>query len=576
MAKEILIADSDKMVQEEFERIFEATNHHLLFTTSDEEALIRGRLFKPDLIVGGKDLCQAVKADQELERIPFIILLDMFEDLSEKERELLRADGMISRPLNKDEILSVVSHFSEGVKGGGEGMSLSEDDLDWKSFADIGKAQTQKREEFSLDELGETEEEIIELVDVVEEPESKMSIDDFALQQKEELIGEIIPIESWEKQGRDEASFEKEFVLPTEEIRMEPEETSPQMEEEKEIVDKKVSTEDELFEKIELEEILQKMERLQPSIEKEWPVEKEERIPEKIILPEKIALPPQEAGDRYTGFEEFEAALRGEVKTVPAKEEFQPFFIEETKQEAPGLVTPEEVPAELELQELAEDEFPEVFLEELAEELEKLKEEELMPEETTVEGEAETTEEEEISELLREEIQFPEQALKEVVRVGELPPVEELSPAEEISELFGEEIQPPEQALKEVVRGEELPPVEELIPIEEIAPIEKLAPMEELKEIGIAEPEVKEIPKISLEKIPPPVMRLDQKVEAVIVKGVQEMMEDFVTKVIPEMAEHMITRTMERIETMVKEVIPDLAEKAIQEEIHRLQKGEKD
>ncbi|MDI6761711.1 MAG: hypothetical protein QME83_01645 [Thermodesulfobacteriota bacterium] len=563
MAKEILIADSDKMVQEEFERIFEATDHHLLFTTSDEEALIRGRLFKPDLIIGGKDLCQAVKADQELERIPFIILLDMFEDLSEKERKLIRADGMISRPLNEDEILSMVSHFSEGVKEGGEGMALSEDDLDWKSFADIGKAETEKREEFSLDELGETEEEIIELVDVVEEPESRMSIDDFALQQKEELIGEIAPIESWEKQGREEG----------EEKGVEIEETSLRIEEE--AVEKKVSTEDELFEKIELEEILRKMERLQPSIEKEWPVEKEERIPEKIILPEKIALPPQEAGDRYTGFDEFEAALRGEVKTEPAEETFQPFFIEETKQEAPGLIPPEETPEELELQELEEEEFPEIFLEELTGELEKLKEEELMPEETTVEVEAETTLEEEISELLGEEIQPSEQALKEMVRVGEVPPVKVATETEEISKILGEEIQLSEQVLTEVVRAEEPPPVEELVPMEEIAPIEELAPVEELEEIGIAAPEVTEIPRISLEEIPPPVMHLDRKIEEVIAKGVQEMMEDFVTKVIPEMAEHMITLTMERIEKMVKEVIPDLAEKAIQEEIHRLQKGEK-
>ena len=564
MAKEILIVDSDKMVQEEFERIFEATDHHLLFTTSDEEALIRGRLFKPDLIIGGKDLCQEVRADQELERIPFIILLDMFEDLSEKERKSLRADEMISRPLNEDEILSMVSHLSEEVQEGTGETVISEESLDWKSFADIGTPGTEKREGFSLDELGETDEEIIELVDVVEEPESRMSIDDFALQQKEELIGEIAPIESWEKQGREEG----------EEKGVEIEETSLRIEEE--AGEKKVSIEDELFEKIELEEILRKMERLQPSIEKEWPVEKEERIPEKIIMPEKITPPPQKAEDKYTGFDEFEAALRGEVRTEPAKEEFQPFFIEEKKQEAPGLATPEEASAELELQELAEDEFPEVFLEELVEELEKLKEEELMPGETAVETEAETTLEEEISELFGEEIQFPEQALKEAVRVEELPPVEELSLAEEISELFGEEIQPPEQALEEVVRREELPPVEELVPMEEIAPIEELAPVEELKEIGIEAPEVTEIPRISLEEIPPPVMRLDRKIEEVIAKGVQEMMEDFVTKVIPEMAEHMITLTLERIETMVKEVIPDLAEKAIQEEIHRLQKGEKD
>ena len=508
MAKEILIADSDKMIQEEFERIFEATDHHLLFTTSDEEALLRGRLFKPDLIIGGKDLCQAVKADQELERIPFIILLDMFEDLSEKERKLLRADGMISRPLNEDEILSMVSHLSEEVQEGAEGAVISEEDLKWKSFADIGKAETEKREEFSLDGLGGIEEEIIELVDVVEEPESRMSIDDFALQQKDELIGEIAPIESWEKQGREEG----------EEKGVEIEETSMRIEEE--AGKKKVSTEDELFEKIELEEILRKVERLQPSIEKEWPVEKEEKIPEKI-MPEKITTPPQEAGDRYTGFDEFEAALRGEVKIEPAEEAFQPFFIEETTQEAPGLATPEEAPAELELQELAEEEFPEVLLEELVEEL---KEEELMPEETAVE----TTLEEEISELL------------------------------------GEEIQPREQALEEAVR------------VEKLSPMEGISPVEELKEAGFGVPEVTEIPKISLEEIPPPVMRLDRTIEEVIALGVQEMMQDFVTKVIPEMAEHMITRTMERIETMVKEIVPDLAERVIQEEIKRLQKGEKD
>ena len=568
MAKEILIADSDKMVQEEFERIFEATDHHLLSTTSDEEALIRGRLFKPDLIIGGKDLCQEVRADQELKNIPFIILLDMFEDLSEEERKFLRADGMISRPLNEDEILSMVSNLIEEVQEGAGETVISEDDLKWKSFADIGKAETEKREEFSLDGLGGIEEEIIELVDVVEEPESRMSIDDFALQQKDELIGEIAPIESWEKQGREEG----------EEKGVEIEETSMRIEEE--AGKKKVSTEDELFEKIELEEILRKVEMLQPSIGKEWPVEKEEKIPEKIR--EKIAPPPQEAGDRYTGFDEFEAALRGEVKTEPAEEAFQPFFIEETTQEAPGLAPPEEAPAELELQELAEGEFPEVFLEELVGELEKLKEEELMPEETTVEVEAETTLEEEISELLGEEIQPSEQALKEMVRVGEVPPVKVATKTEEISKLLGEEIQLSEQVLTEVVRAEERPPVEKLVPVEEIAlieemaPMEEIAPAEEIKKAEVGVPEVTEIPKISLEEIPPPVMRLDRKIEEVIARGIQEMMQDFVTKVIPEMAEHMITVTMERIETMVKEVIPDLAEKAIQEEIKRLQKGEKD
>jgi CheY-like chemotaxis protein len=536
MAKEILIADSDKIVQEEFERIFEATDHHLLFTTNDEEALLRGKLFKPDLIIGGKDLCQAVRADRELENISFVILLNLFEDLSEMERKLLRADGMISRPLNEGEILHMVDHLGEGGREEAEEMAISsENSLDWKSFADIGKTGTEKEEEFSLDEFGEAEKEIIELVDVVEEPESRMSIDDFALQQKDELIGEIAPIESWEKQGREEG----------EEKGMEIEKTSLWMEEK--VLEKKVSTEDELFEKIELEEILRKMERLQPSIEKEWPVEKEEKIPEEITPAS------QEAEDRYTGLEEFDAALRGEVKTEPTEKELQPFFIEETRQGGPKLVIPEEVPVELDLQELTEEEFPEVFLEELAEELEKLEEKELMPEETTVEVEAETIEEEEISELFGEEIQPPEQVLEEAPRVEELPLVEEIAPGEPL----GEEIHPPEQTL------------EEMVPVE-------AAPVEKLKEVEVSEPEIAEIPKISLEEIPPPVMHLGRKIEETLAKGAQEMLQDFMTQVLPEITRHIVTLTMERIEKTVKEVVPDLAEKAIQEEIQRLQKGEKD
>ncbi len=68
----------------------------------------------------------------------------------------------------------------------------------------------------------------------------------------------------------------------------------------------------------------------------------------------------------------------------------------------------------------------------------------------------------------------------------------------------------------------------------------------------------------------------DRQMEEVIGKGVQEMMEGFITKVLPEMTQNILNLTVERIEKMVKEIVPDLAEKAIQEEIRRLKKGDKD
>ena len=68
----------------------------------------------------------------------------------------------------------------------------------------------------------------------------------------------------------------------------------------------------------------------------------------------------------------------------------------------------------------------------------------------------------------------------------------------------------------------------------------------------------------------------DRQLEEVIGKGVQEMMEGFITKVLPQMTQNILNLTVERIEKMVREVVPDLAEKAIQEEIRRLQKEDKD
>ncbi|MGZ3535180.1 MAG: response regulator, partial [Thermodesulfobacteriota bacterium] len=175
MAREILIADSDKANQKEFQKIFETTDYHLIFSESGEDALLRTKLFKPDMIIasagglremGGVEFCGAIKKEPDFKDIPFILVSNVYEEISEKDRQRVRADGVISIPLNEDEVLNLVDHLMEEVGKREEMVS--------------GKS------EFVLDEVGEGEEEIIELTDVVEEPEPKMSIDDLVASQKEE------------------------------------------------------------------------------------------------------------------------------------------------------------------------------------------------------------------------------------------------------------------------------------------------------------------------------------------------------------------------------------------------------
>ena len=69
---------------------------------------------------------------------------------------------------------------------------------------------------------------------------------------------------------------------------------------------------------------------------------------------------------------------------------------------------------------------------------------------------------------------------------------------------------------------------------------------------------------------------INKDLETVLEKGVQNMVADFITKILPDMTQNIIGLTAERIEKMVREVVPDLAEKAIREEIKRLQKEDKD
>ena len=515
MAKEILIADSDKADQEDFQRIFKKADYHLVFSESGEDVLLRVRLFRPDLIIAGTalseknglELCEALKGDPEFKSIPFVLLLNIFEEVSEKDRKRLPFDGILSKPFHEEEVLNMVDHLLEGMKAKGERISQRE--KEWGSLEDM------KKEDFLLDEPGEGGEEgIIELLDVVEEPEPRMSIDDFALQEKEEPLGEITSLESWEKlEGEEKLAAEEGFVISLKGEEEGKEGISLQLD--REFVPKKAAPpkaaqeEEELFEKIELEDILEKVGQMQPSLEEMEPLlEKEVGVFE-----EPSAI--QEPEEKPLGFEDFEALLQKGVETEPVKAEaieeiLEPLSFEELKVEGPEEVTPIEVSLEEKPEKLVEEEFPEELLEEeLGEKLE----------------------EEELGGLEAEELEVVEE------------------PQEEKIELF-EELETRKVSKEEIRASEEPEP------------------------IRIEQPEEVEAPKVFGEEIRVPSRRLDQQVDDVISERVRAMMEEFITKHVPEMTKDIIGLTIDRIEKMVREIVPDLAEKMIEEEIKRLEKGE--
>jgi CheY-like chemotaxis protein len=465
MAREILIADSDKADKEEFQRIFESTDYHLIFSDSGEDALLRAKLFKPDMIIasgtdllkmGGLELCKAIKGDPEFRQIPFILISGIFDEISEKDRKRTQADGVIAKPLNEDEILNLVDHLME------TGAVEKREDM-----------VSEKQGEILLEEGGEGEEEIIELVDVVEEPEPRMSIDNFITSGKEEPLGEITSLDSWDKLEFEEKPKESDLVLrPDTEIG---EGDLPLI---KEMPPKEASPEEELFEKIELEEILEKVEQLKPSLEKEWPSEKE------IKDKEEKAFKMAEPEEKFLDLEEFEVALQKEVKAELPGEELQPFFVEEPQKEiSEEAISIEESVEEEELKELPEEEFPAELLEEI------LGEEEI----SSIEEPKEVRAKEELTEGMRmdslEEVEVPKmvrEAFPPSMRTVDKPMQETI--AQKVQEMMEEIVKKLVPEMTQNVVGLTLERIEKMV--REVVPdLAEKAIQEEIKRLQKGEKE---------------------------------------------------------------------------------------
>ncbi|HUL30833.1 MAG TPA: response regulator [Thermodesulfobacteriota bacterium] len=544
MPKEILIADSDKVDQKEFQRIFATTGYHLIFSESGEDALLRAKLFKPDMIIasgsgleekGGLELCGAIKGDPDFKQVPFILISSIFDEISEKDRKRSQADGVISKPLNEGEVLALVGNLMEEEAAGKKGEMASE------------------KQEFSMGEMGDEQEEIIELLDVVEEPEPRMSIDSFVpTVGREKSIPEATSLDSWEKLDFEEKPLEKELGL-----RPEKKIGGTDLRVKRKVPLRETSPEGEIFDRIELEEILEQVEHLKPSLEKEWPSEKEgkgvKRRPPQIEEPaEKLDL---------SGFEDM---LRKEAKVAQPREvpEVFPFEEVKTKIAASSLSTDElvEEPVEESLEQSLEEPVEEPVEEPIEESLEEsLKEPE---EESFEESLDEPVQVEELKEL--EEEEFPDEFFEdileeeEIIAVGK---VEELGPAEPSSE---------------EVRTEEIEKIEEIGKIEQLeqSNLVEPEPVERIEEIRVDRLEEVQAPDMIREEAPPTAMAVNQQMQEVISQKVQEMMGEMMTKLVPQMTQNVVSLTLERIEKIVKEIVPGLAEKAIQEEIKRLQKGE--
>jgi CheY-like chemotaxis protein len=509
MPKELLIADANVTAQEEFERIFEGMDAQLIFAENGEDALLKIKLYKPDLVIAdvtmpnkdGFELCKIVKANSELQQIPFVLLAGIFEEIDQSEQDKIGADGVVTKPLSGEKILPLVTDLlkSESIspqveaaaetgtaEAGSEETLLSMEEL--STIEEVEEVELPHFEEIPETQPPTDEGAIIELTEVVDEETSPgVRPDESVVDTSQEHLTEGQEKPSSEEEVLDEMSFEGiDLEAPEEELELAeaelteeggPEGKEGQVEE----------TQTGATERVELEiaeENHLDQEQMEKPSDRTVEAELEEEIDQRIDL---VLEEEQEEEDTLLELEEEEVE---KTATPGVVEEPGPPLDEIAPSETPETGYPPAVSFQDEeetLLELGESEEPEETLaeEESSKEppvegLEGVEEETLesLPAETSGDGSEEQDEpSEEALEVVSDDLE--ELSMEELEGLGEtLEELEDLPVEEELEGLFGEgaeEFEELDEAAEGEPSGEDTVPEElEEVPVQEDSHIEEV------------------------------------------------------------------------------------------------------
>lgn len=118
MAKIILIEDSKTLAQV-LKPALEIKGHEVLWVNDGRNALFEIKKFKPEVIlldlmlphVNGFEICQAVKSDMALLKIPVIIMSTLTSREDMERAQNAGADHFISKPYNLAQTLTEIFKF---------------------------------------------------------------------------------------------------------------------------------------------------------------------------------------------------------------------------------------------------------------------------------------------------------------------------------------------------------------------------------------------------------------------------------------------------------------------------------
>lgn len=123
MSIRILLAEDEEDLRISAEFRLKAAGFEVILAKDGREALERVRSERPDLALmdirmphlTGIKICRIMKADEELKRIPVILMTASTEYLQEKVAES-RADGVVTKPFNARDLMSLINTLTQKPK----------------------------------------------------------------------------------------------------------------------------------------------------------------------------------------------------------------------------------------------------------------------------------------------------------------------------------------------------------------------------------------------------------------------------------------------------------------------------
>ncbi len=119
LAKVILIVEDNPDSLRLTRRLLQISGYTTIEATDGKQGVELAKTRRPDLILmdimmpemDGYTACDAIKTDKATSEIPVVMLTAMGYELNKKLAEKLGADGYITKPINREELLDVINQF---------------------------------------------------------------------------------------------------------------------------------------------------------------------------------------------------------------------------------------------------------------------------------------------------------------------------------------------------------------------------------------------------------------------------------------------------------------------------------